>query len=239
MDVVYMVREGDQNPELRYSLRSLANLPHDRVWVVGYRPAWLSDAVEHVPVAQSDVKHENTWRIWRAISRFARIFDEFTLMNDDFFVLRPVDRVPARHAGSLDAWLGSLPAHSPTAKRMRATWDALSYVCRGPMLSWELHMPMVVDRRLLAEVMEYADMWRARNRSEPLCKRTLYGNYALLGGEQAPDCKIRDKTTVPTADQPLVSTLDGSFRYGKVGQWLRDRFPEPSPYESVRAHARI
>ena len=42
MDAVYYVRPGDRNDELRYSLRSLANLPHDRVWIVGHTPPWVT-----------------------------------------------------------------------------------------------------------------------------------------------------------------------------------------------------
>ena len=35
MDLVYLVRPGEQNEELRWSLRSLVNLPHERVFEVG------------------------------------------------------------------------------------------------------------------------------------------------------------------------------------------------------------
>ena len=47
-DIVYVVRPGERNEELRYSLRSLSNLPHGRVWIAGYMPKWVT-GVEHIP----------------------------------------------------------------------------------------------------------------------------------------------------------------------------------------------
>jgi hypothetical protein len=41
-DVVYVVRPGNRNEELRYSLRSIAaHLPHRRVWLAGFCPSWV------------------------------------------------------------------------------------------------------------------------------------------------------------------------------------------------------
>ena len=36
-DIVYFVKDTDTNEELRYSLRSLANFPHGKVWFYGGR----------------------------------------------------------------------------------------------------------------------------------------------------------------------------------------------------------
>lgn len=40
-DIVYFVKESAKNEELRYSLRSLKNFPHGRVWFYGYCPSFL------------------------------------------------------------------------------------------------------------------------------------------------------------------------------------------------------
>ena len=53
MDIVYVVRPGDENEALRYSLRSLANIPHRTVWIAGYRPKWCYGIV-YVPRDQAD-----------------------------------------------------------------------------------------------------------------------------------------------------------------------------------------
>ena len=42
LDVVYCVKELITNEELRYSLRSLRNLPHRKVWIFGGCPKWVN-----------------------------------------------------------------------------------------------------------------------------------------------------------------------------------------------------
>ena len=233
-----MVREGDRNEELRYSLRSLAaNVPHDRVWVVGYKPAWLT-GVQHLRVKQGNQKHDNTWAIMRAFANHPGIADELLLMNDDFFVMHPVGAVPVMHRGLLPAWLERYGAKggSWAAEKMLATREVLAAVGRDPatLLSYELHVPLPVDRRWLAEVIAVADQMRAAGRvAGPLCKRTLYGNYAGLGGLRAEDCKIANEDLRPDPLRTYLSTSDGSFRYWKVGRYIRSQLTIPSPYESA------
>jgi hypothetical protein len=233
MDVVYFVRSGDANEELRYSLRSLANLPHDRVWIAGHKPRWVTNT-SHIPVPQTGPKHENTWANWRAIANCPELSEEVIVFNDDFFIVRPLPKVPACHAGPLDEWIARLQPNSPTARRMRHTRDVLDSIGRTNLLSWELHMPIVIDRRWLAEAIEFADMHRARHPSEPLCKRTFYGGYAgLTGGVLTPDCKIRDPQALPDPDWHTVSTSDAIFRSGRSGRWLKSMFTEPGAYEAI------
>ncbi len=58
-DVVYVVRPGDKNEELRYSIRSvIANLPHRKVWIAGYKPTWLSDDLGYIKVQTKPGGHE-------------------------------------------------------------------------------------------------------------------------------------------------------------------------------------
>ena len=40
-DIVYFVKPSEDNDELKYSLRSLKNLNHGQVYLVGYRPSWV------------------------------------------------------------------------------------------------------------------------------------------------------------------------------------------------------
>jgi len=237
MDVVYMVKAGERNEELRYSLRSVAaNLPHGRVWIVGHRPTWLT-GVEHLRVRQGDQKHDNTWSILRAAANCPDISDEFVLMNDDFFVMQPLDRVPMLHRGPLTGWLERHGARrgSWAAEKMQATADVLTAVGRDPsaLLSYELHVPMAMDRRWLAEAVAVVDLMRTSGRVKgPLCKRTLYGNYAQVGGVAADDCKIANEDLAPDPARLFLSTSDGSFRYWKVGRYIRARLTAPSPYEN-------
>ncbi len=235
VDVVYMVREGSRNEELRFSLRSVAaNLPHSRVWIVGYRPPWVT-GVRHLKVRQGTDKHANTWALTTAIANCPEISDEFVWMHDDLFVMAPVDRVPVMHRGTLDDWFDRHRATrgSWAVDKMRATQAALVDFGRpaAGLLSYELHVPLPVDRRWLAEAIAYADFRRERGLPGNLAKRTLYGNIAGVGGVLADDCKIANTDDVPDPGRTYLSTSDGSFKYWKVGRHIRGRFTAPSPYE--------
>lgn len=242
MVVVYLCRKGDRNEELRHSLRSLANLDHGEVWIVGYRPSWVV-GVRHLPVDQCGSKAANTLAAFRALAD--RGPDEFTLFNDDMFVMQPLAEVPVWHDGPIDGYIDRVTrragAHSTYARRAVATRDALVKVGLAPetLLSYELHVPMPMRRDALAAALAALDPladlvadlgWFA--------KRSAYGNLARIGGTRMErDCKIHSDErwdeigweTITT--WPIVSTSDASFRYAKVGRWLRRRFPRPSPYE--------
>src|SRR4051812_33004749 len=90
--VVYVNKVDEVNEELRYSLRSIAkNLPHAEVWVTGYPPPWVRN------VRSIDVERPKGWTKYtsstdnlRAAVEHPELPDDCLLMNDDFFVLRPV-----------------------------------------------------------------------------------------------------------------------------------------------------
>ena len=62
MDIVYVVGENERNESLKYSLRSLKNIPHDDVYIIGHKPAWVKN-----------VKYVN--RIQRVRNKFQNIFN--------------------------------------------------------------------------------------------------------------------------------------------------------------------
>lgn len=100
MDVVYYVRPGERNEELRYSLRSLQNMPHERVWLVGHKPAWVT-GVEHIPNRSngSSPQHNATSHLLAACDAVPA--ERFVVFNDDFYVMEPIEHIPALHAGPL------------------------------------------------------------------------------------------------------------------------------------------
>ena len=229
MHIVYLVRPGDNNEELRYSLRSLANLPHDRVWVAGHRPAWCT--AHHIPTEQAGTKHANAYGNLRAALAHPDVPDEFILFNDDFFVTAPLDRVPTLHRGPVTQVLAQYRAKYRTSNyidAMQATHDWLVRTGYRNPLSYELHTPMVLHRPTLTALLDRAqadgvDVTR-------LHYRTAYGNIAGVGGDKVGDVKVyhHGDTAVPT---PLASTLDATFTRGGIGRALRAMYPDPSPYE--------
>ena len=89
-DVVYVVRPGDDNEELRYSLRSVAkNAPHRDVWIVGTVPSWTQN-VKGLPLTAADEKFANQRQSLTAAAGEKGISDPFVLFNDDMFVMEPI-----------------------------------------------------------------------------------------------------------------------------------------------------
>jgi hypothetical protein len=239
-DVVYICRTGEDNEELRHSLRSVAaHLPHRRVWIVGYRPAWVADDVGYVPVLQRGPKHSNTWGNWVAAARCASLSDEFVLMNDDFFITRPIDDVPNVHRGPLDEMVDWYARNRLTSHRQRAavTRQVLRRAGRTEgLLSYELHVPMVVNRHALADGVRM--IASSTTPGHGVAKRTFYGNLAGLGGTRERDVKAMSaRDAMPETPLPFVSTSPHSWA-GLVGGWVRQRFAEPCAYERVPSGTR-
>lgn len=242
-DVVYVVRPGLQNEELRYSMRSVAqNLEHAAVWVVGACPDWVSDEVGWIQTRQIDHKHRNVRNnLLAACASSVPISSSFILMNDDFFVLRPTREVLPLHAGSLDEFAAR--HFKPGANQLnwgrRAAETSRTLQMLGlpadSLHCYELHVPMVIDRELAVSTYRAVEaIGRADVRYSMF--RTRYGNLAQVGGQQTHDVKIWDdpgweRRRAQAGRWRYLSTGDTAFAYGRVGTWLRDRFPTPCKYE--------
>jgi len=224
--VVYICRAG-RNEELRYSLRSLRNLPHGDVWVVGGRPSWYGG--RYIRVRPDSNKYAHNRANLKAIVESKKISERFVLFNDDFFVMKPVPRVPMLHAGPLAELVDKLEAFAPAAKYTRMLARTLE-VLRGEgiaePLSYNLHVPMPMEKAHLAEALRFDGS-----------PRSLVGNLFQYGGRRTKDVKVHANEAAPTASydwkarrSPFLSTNDQTFREVWLEN-LRDTFPKASRFE--------
>ena len=228
MDIVYICRKGD-NEELRYSLRSVVkNLPESRVWVVGYKPKWYTGDFVSVPDTSS--KFNNIHNLIMHIAFDDRISDDFIMMNDDFFVVRPLDTVPVYHGGPLKDKINKyyeLAPNSPYNRMLSRTYNNLVNNGIQEPLDYDIHIPLPFNRARLRETIVMKGL-----------PRSTYGNHAGIGGEYMPDVKAyssgsrmaRRSHKFLDSDLPYISCEDESFKSILDGV-LRDMFPEPSKYE--------
>ena len=229
IDVVYLVASKGDHEDLRYSLRSLANVEHGTVWLVGHKPEWAAN-VEHLPTSHNG---GTKWRRIRTdLARACAIdglSEHFAYWNDDFFALRPTE-YPVWHRGPITC---SPPRNQTRQAKHRECVSSTGWLLQKwgieTPLNYETHTPQVMTRTGLADVAARAD----ETDIDGLQLRSLFSNIHGLPAEHVKDCKIGKPNVGITDGQVWVSTSDGSFRTGRVGKQIRAMFPDPSPYEEV------
>lgn len=239
MDIVYLLKEGDQNEELRYSLRSLKNLPHDEVHVAGYLPKWVK-GVNYIPLgpykAPEGERHKKwyiSWQMFRVLCAHDDLPDDFILFNDDFFVMKPATSIPILHRGQIGDVIGAYRRRNPNKSNvfitaMEETRDLLVEL-RKPTLCYEMHLPMTINRHQMLSAQETVEAMERKH----INKRTLYGNYWEIGGRKAEDVKVRFSNHFSVRDT-FLSTSDASWKWSGsqgVQHHIRRQFRKRSPYE--------
>jgi hypothetical protein len=152
-------------------------------------------------------------------------------MNDDFYVMSPVDVVPYFHGGDLMKKIKTFETFAGNSKYVRLLWDTLhilAYHGSHTSLDYALHVPMRLKRSELGPLLGYE-----------ASIRTLYGNLKQVGGTEISDVKVDTKPAelfprhdYLNSDFPFLSTADVTFTmvYNRL---LKKRFRDPSPYEQT------
>ena len=224
-DVVYILKSDVSPEELKYSLRSLENFPHGKVWFFTGCPNGLKPD-RYVPFKQiGEWKWQMATSTYRAIAETDEVSDDFWMFNDDFFILEKVDGLPYMYHNDL-MWLindirkrHSVSTYSRQLDRARMELEFK----RMGTLNYCLHVPMLFNKEKVLKTMKEFP-------NSPMF-RSLYGNMWNVGGVDVPDVKIYDMESIPQKGQILLSTYDESFKHGKVGEWIRTRFQNKSRWE--------
>lgn len=228
-DVVYILKIDAKPEELRYSLRSIEkNLEHGNVWFVCGQPVGLYPDNSIRMIQKGILKWERARSSLIAVCKNKDVSEKFWLFNDDFFVLKPVEDETPFFGGTLRDHILHVE-HRYNDKRTGYS-RALRY-CEQVLkdsdhttFDYALHIPMLVEKAKMLEALE----------TFPDCPmfRSLYGNYAEIGGTQHKDVKIDNVTNRIPNGADYVSTNDTSFNYGEVGRQIRRMFPEKCKYEN-------
>ena len=222
MDVVYPYKRTVDEFELRYSLRSLINMPHDRVIIAGDKPRMLSDAAEWAgAIPHHDRFRSSTINILAAVKQ-GGIEGDFIVMNDDMFILEPWS-FRHEHRGTIDEYVASAAAKGGYRRRAEHTRDILLAHGVAEPLFFGLHTSTIYDASRLIDLV-------TKFKGERYLLRTLYHNLFPAPANRRDDVKVRQWTgDLPAHDVLSVSDMcafDLRFR-----DWISARFPDPSPYE--------
>lgn len=223
-DIVYFIKEGRYNEELRYSLRSLKNFPHRNVWFYGGCPEGLHPDF-YVYVEQSE---HNKWLNVNKMLRLAcenpKISKKFWLFNDDFFVMEKVEEPTNHYHGDLykrivqlENKYGKFTEYSKLLRDCCKELESLGATTKN----YTLHVPMLFDRAKARELFKITNFHGFRS---------LYANYFNIGGTDMKDNKI---TSIDRKYKGgiYLSTHENSFAKGVVGKQIRERFPDKCKYE--------
>ena len=229
MDFVYVCRQGE-NEELRYSIRSvLASFPDAGIWVVGSKPDWY--AGNFISVKRERNKYATVEKNLQSITELPDISETFVLMNDDFFITHKIDEIITYHSGNLKDMVDRLEKTCSIYNMERSylnrvtrtyTYIKSKFKIAEP-LNYELHMPMVMEKQKLANIVGLPALWRS-----------AYGNRYNVGGTLSGDVKVYGSDAYLSFDYlngpgPYLSSNDDSFV--DIKPYLHNLFPNPSKYE--------
>ena len=225
MDYVYICRSGD-NDELKYSLRSIEeNMPEGRVWVVGHRPIWYIG--DFISVDDIGGKFDNIRNCIKTVSEHSEISDDFVLMNDDFFALRPINKLNNYHGGLLENKIMRYKELRMAPKYIRLLELTLKQLKESGInnpIDYDIHIPMTINKTMLKDAINLA-----------FFPRSAYGNLAKLEATKITDVKIYNIGEKINWDKIInndfVSTEDNSFISLK-NNILHKMFNKPSKLEN-------
>lgn len=237
-DVVYVVRPGDDNEELRYSLRSVAkHAPHRNVWIAGTIPSWVR-GVKRLPLVPQPDKFVNQRQSLHAVTAAAGVSDPFVLFNDDMFVMSPITEWHTWHLDTIEEHYGGPIGNVDKTDNewLHAVWSTYKWM-QGKghpnPLYYENHTPLLYDKQKLAEVLaEYpADRPFVVNGTYPITGAGGEGEW----GSNAKFCYegALDLIGAISMGMPYFSTEDNSFTHQVLGEYIRNAFPEPCIYEEA------
>lgn len=223
MDVVYPYKRTPGDVELRYSLRSLSNMPHGRVIVAGESPRAKLN-VTKVGVARELNRYAASTRNIFEAARRAVETDHFIVMNDDMFILEPWT---FRHEnrGTIEEYIASGAPSGGYRHHVAKTRDILKAHGVAEPLFFGLHTPTVYERAKLIDLIKEFNGKR-------YLLRTLYHNLFPQPSERREDVKVREWAGEPR-QQDVLSISDGCARDPQFLAWIAARFPDPSPYEAA------
>lgn len=234
MDIVYLLKDSDHNEELVFSMRSLKNIPHGKVFLVGGFPSEINpEKVYHIPTYQGPNKYENTTTALRAAASCEEVSDDFILMNDDFFIMSPIKN-PVSELNLYRGYLMELIASYDrrpvyNIHYYNALCDVYSFLLQlgyDDPKCYELHIPMVMNKK---KVLDMLTIRQASNSLPRLLFRTLYGNLFVSGSVCTKDVKLSAATPMLSENPYFLSTSDGYF--AKIRLFIRSIFNEKSEYE--------
>ena len=223
-DIVYFVKDSESNEELRYSLRSLKNFPHYKVWFYGGCPKGLKPDHWVYVKQDKDNKWQNVSMMLDMVCVNRHISKNFWLFNDDFFIMEKIDKPKNYYRGDLYKRIVQLEDKTgitPYSQLLRDCAKECEALGIENPKDFSLHIPLKINKE---------KMLILRNLTDFEGFRSLYGSFCTKTKDRMNDCKITSLTK-EYKEGCYLSTDERSFEYGLVGKQIREKFTDKCRYE--------
>ena len=198
--------------ELELTLESLKNIKefNGEVYIIGDKPDFITNYT-YLPIKYSWGKESGSKSNDEVCAYLtaADFLDEFIIMADDIFVLKPWS-LEYQNRGTLEEHAESRRGNDWITRQLRDTSNFL--IDNGkPQLSYELHIPFKVTARQVKETAALIQSYK------PMFIRSVIGNWYGLESVKSEDTKLK-----PLTENTIIySSLDSSFRYEEVRRFLQ------------------
>jgi len=246
MDLVYIIANGNENEDLKYSLRSIAKYapPFDNIWIAGYKPDWLNEYMGHIPTIQTSEysRYAKARLNILAACNTRAVSKDFILMNDDFILTKPIEsweKSILKIKNTLDK-----QAQIYIEKNMISEYTKAFSKCSDLIkelsnkeiaYNYELHIPMIINKKKFLDMFTNKDIIKYMRNNLVFLYRSFYGNlYNVKFDDIIDDVKINLNVDCNKFESEWISIFDayiGNSRYKKFNKFIQDQFPNKCIYE--------
>ncbi len=229
MDIVYFIDSRKESKVLRYSLRSLRFVKHNRVFIIGKAPSYIKgvEVIEYTDTNRScalNIKNKYQLILESDIS------EDFILFNDDFYLTQDTD-IPYYYSAKLKDLIDPKKRDDFTAPIWQSRIDKLLKAFPNGNF-YEVHAPIIFNKTKLGKIIQ-----KLADRDYHAI-RSWYCNTYKVKSTFTFDHKLYDKSHQmlrnPSAPiPPFISSDDSIESDSGFLRLMRRLYPDPSPYENA------
>lgn len=219
MDVVYTYKYS-YSREIEYSIKSLRNIDHRKVYVIGDNPNVKGIyLMKHIPHKWANLPSLNVASKLIDIVNNENISEDFILMMDDVFIMKKI-RLTNYYRGNLADHLNKRRYNDRYKRLLQNTYDYLDR-CGYTKLDFACHTPFIMNKTKLKELLE--EIMPLLEYKKELSIRTLYGNKYKV---KASYIRQDPKNPQRYYNFPILSTTEVSFNQHGIGKYIRGRLSD-------------
>ncbi|MBO7733082.1 MAG: hypothetical protein J6S67_11030 [Methanobrevibacter sp.] len=226
MDILYILGYGSTmyDWEIRLSLRTLDKYATnvDRVFIVGKLPAFVKDVI-HIPCGDPYQPSNNHFlKVFAAID--GNISENFLLMNDDFYMMRPfdVEKYPYYVRGKMEL----IENPSRYQKMLNRTLTYLQDKGHKTVWHYGCHCPIIYNKTNFLQLKPIFE--KVKYDLIGLSPRILYGNMFVKRHRTINDPKMHEDVLMEVND---AGCLSSSPKCQHVLNSICKMFPKRSRWE--------